>query len=265
MKAIGANAGQVGDIVMGTVFARAHKLKYPNSHLVCGIARKYGFVEPLLKDNEFYDSTYVWEGYDDWPTISDRMHILHSGYDKVYNAMPQHTEDFWYLHRHQTAELCLMHGLTPPENLQVSLNIRGEREKGIIALSLFGVTRGEQKSCSVEQGKEIVELVKKLGYRPVQIGLVEEPSICEDRFLSTLQGSAEFVKKSCALITVDTAMAWIASGFSHPTIGLYSYSYYPMARTAKNWQPVNPNAIYLESKKVSDIILQDIENAIKSI
>ena len=265
MKAIGACAGQVGDIIMGTVFARAHKQKYPESHLVCGIADKYGFTAPLLEENEFYDSVHIWDGYNDWPTASDRLHIAQSEYDIVYNAMPQHTEPFWYLHRHQTAEMCLMHGLEPPENLQASLSVNGERENNIIALSLFGVTRGEEKSCSVEQGKQIVELIRKLGYKPVQIGLVDEPSICEDRFLSTLQGTAEFVKKSAALITIDTAMAWIASGFSHPTIGLYSYKYYPMATTAKNWMPVNPNAIYLESNSVSNIISEKIEAAIKQL
>jgi ADP-heptose:LPS heptosyltransferase len=68
-----------------------------------------------------------------------------------------------------------------------------------------------------------------------------------------------------ALITVDTAMAWISSGYSFPTLGLYGYEYYPMAQTSKNWQPVNPNAVYVESGKVSDIIVERIEIGLRKL
>ena len=267
MKAIGFNAGQFGDVVMGTVAARAHKLKFPDSHLTLGIAEKYSAIHSLFANHVYFDASHVWKGYNDWPNSDDNLHLALNNYDKVYNAMPQHTEHFWYLHRHQTAELCLMHGLTPPDNLQVALTQPplSHREKKVVGLSLFGETRGEEKSVTVEQGKAIVEMVKKMGYSPLQFGLPSEPKICEHRCEMPFSDAVVTMSQCGALITIDTAMSWLASGYSMPTVGLYSYSYYPMAKTSKNWQPVNPNAIYVESAKVSDIILDRIEAAIKTL
>jgi len=268
MKAIGFAQGQFGDILMGTVAARAHKLAHPDSKLICGINKKYAAILPLLKDHEYYDGIHVWDGYDNWPTSDDSIYMATSRYDKVYNPMPQHTEPYWYLHRHQTAELCLMQGLTPPENLQVSLNTKhrhADEKKGVIALALFGETRGAEKSVSLEQGRAIAALVEKLGYIPYQIGLSTEPKICQHRLEAPFAYSAWAMASCSALISIDTAMCWIASAYSLPTVGLYSNEYYPMAHLAKTWQPVNPNAIYLESPKVTDIILDRIEAAIKTL
>ncbi len=266
MKAIGFNAGQFGDLVMGTVAARAHKEAYPDSKLTIGMARKYSAVQNLFEGHEYFDDVHIWQGYDDWPKADDNLHLAINRYDKVYNAMPQHTEPFWYLHRHQTAELCLMHRLTPPNNLQVSLGKPYHSENSNhIALSLFGATRAEEKNVTEKQGKEIAQLISKLGYIPIQLGLKSEPQVCEKRFLGTFEESITRMLCCHTLITVDTAMAWIASGYSHQVIGLYGYEYYPLAKTSKNWQPVNPNAIYLESPKVSDIILDRIEAALKTL
>ena len=61
-------------------------------------------------------------------------------------------------------------------------------------------------------------------------------------------------------------MSWAASGFQHPTVGLYAWGYNPVAGTSKNWQPTNPNAVYLESKRASDIKPRDIiETVVKSV
>ncbi len=265
MRAVGFNAGQFGDVIMGTVAARAHKEKFPDSHLTAGIARKYSSIHSLFANHEYFDDVHIWEGYNDWPNIDDNFHISMGCYDKVYNAMPQHTNPYWYLSTHQTAEMCLMHGLTPPNDLRVSLTKPNTLKFGkTVALSLFGETRGAEKSVSVEQAKRICEIVESRGYMPIQLGLATEPRVCV-RKIGTFQESVEFLLGCDALITVDTAMAWIASGYSIPTVGLYGYQYYPMAKTAKNWQPINPNAIYVESPKVSDIIPERIEEAIKSL
>jgi ADP-heptose:LPS heptosyltransferase len=266
MKAIGFNAGQFGDVIMGTVAARAHKLAYPDSKLTLGIAKKYSDIQNLFANHEYFDNVHIWKGYNDYPTIDDKL--MHVNFDKVYDAMPQHTSPYWYLNNHQTAELCLMHGLTPPSNLQVSLTrpeMIGLYSPASIALSLFGETRGGEKSVTLEQAKAIVKLVEKMGFVPLQLGLANEPQICQQRFVGPFAWSVAKMLGSVALITIDTAMAWIASGYSQPTVGLYGYSYYPMAKTAKNWQPVNPNAIYVESAKVSDIIVERIEAALKQL
>ena len=62
-------------------------------------------------------------------------------------------------------------------------------------------------------------------------------------------------------------MSVIASAYNHPTIGLYSSAYNPAVTTTKNWQPVNPNAAYLESNLANNIsmyaIIDEINKKIK--
>ena len=69
------------------------------------------------------------------------------------------------------------------------------------------------------------------------------------------------------LISCDSGMPWVASAYNHPTIGLYSSAYNPMVETTKNWQPVNPNAVYLESNLANNIsmyaIVDEINKKIK--
>ena len=57
-------------------------------------------------------------------------------------------------------------------------------------------------------------------------------------------------------------MAWIASGYSFPTFGIYAYNYYPHVTTSKNWQPINPNAKYIEKDKISNITLDLVSEEI---
>lgn len=266
MNAIGFNAGQIGDIVMGSVAARAHKKLYPNSVLIAGVSKKYEQICNLIDFDSCFDGIHIWEGYDDWPTTNDKLNLSLLGFDKVYNAMPKHTNEFWWLDRHQTQELCLMHGLTPPDDLQVKLRrLDNTFKTNFVCLSLRGATRGDDKNISIEKCKEICDVIRFLGYTPVQIGLKTEPTYCQDRFFGTLEDSTRFVLGSKLLITVDTAMSWIASAYSHPTLGLYCHSYYLFAESSKNWQPINPNAIYLDSYKVSDIKIEDIQKTIKQM
>lgn len=267
MKAIGFNGGQFGDILMGTVAARAHKLAHPNSKLTLGLSEKYSAIAPLFANHEYFDDVHIWKGYNDWPAQDDQVHIALNRYDKVYMAMPHHTNPYWYLNDHQTAELCKMHKLTPPDNLNVSLRANWKiKREGRVALSLFGETRGGEKNCSTEQAKEIVQLFKELGYNTMQLGLPTEPDIgATYRFTGSFHDTVKELSNSYALITVDTAMSWFGSAFSVPTIGLYGFSYYPLAKTSVNWQPKNVNAIYVESPKVSDIIIDRIEAAYKSL
>jgi len=178
--------------------------------------------------------------------------------------MPPHTQEHWYVNYHQTEEACLVHGLKPPENLQVDLHqyFPTERNKKHVALNLFAETRGDAKTPNLEQAQKISDLIKSKGYTPVQIGLPDQPQICEKRFAGSFFDSIKFTLSCDFLFTVDSAMAWIASGYSFSTLGIYSYSYYPHVTTAKNWQPINPNARYIEKDKISNITLDTISEEI---
>ena len=49
IKIIGTNQGQRGDLIMGTVVAKAIKERFPDSHFTLGINQKYQDMEDLFK------------------------------------------------------------------------------------------------------------------------------------------------------------------------------------------------------------------------
>ncbi len=266
--AIGFNQGQFGDLCMSTVAARAFKSQFPDTKLILGINKKYESIKEIFTNNAYFDGIHIWDGYDNWPTEEDKRHMLETKYSKVFNPMPHHTDSLWYLKSHQTEELCLMHGLTPPSDLTVSLNENHLLiERGnYIAVSFSGVTRGEAKSISLDKAKVLCSLIKeKFGLEAYQIGLPEESSFSSSRFSGSFIDSIKFMLGAKLLVTIDTSWAWIASGYAKPTLGLYSSNYYSGAKTAKNWQPINRNAIYLESENVNDINQETILNEISRL
>lgn len=265
MKAIGFNQGQYGDLCMCTVACRAFKRDFPDSILYLGINKRYESIKDIFLHNNYIDKIHIWDQYDGWPSEIDKLNIINEKFDKIFDPMPKHTTDLWYLQNHQTKELCLMHDLKPPEDIQVSLNkyFEVDRNKKTVAINMFAETRAEDKTPSIKKAKEIISLLKSLNYRPVQIGLPNQEQICEDRFIGTFIDTVKFVLSCDFLLTVDSAMSWIASGYSFPTIGLYSYTYYPMSYTARNWQPINPNAVYLEDKRIDEIEIDKVASAIR--
>lgn len=264
VKAIGFNQGQYGDLCINLIAAKSFKTYFPDSELYFGINKKYESIKEIFYNNTLIDKIHIWDKYDGWPSKIDEDFIERERFDYVFHAMAHHPEQDWYLKRHQTQELCYMHGLNPPENLQIDLNkyFTTERNSKFIAVNLFAETRGEDKIPSLDRAKEICQLISKMGYTPIQIGLPDQPQICDKRFVGTFFDTIKFVLSCDLLITVDSAISWIASGYKFPVLGLYSYTYYYGATTSKNWQPINPNAIYLEENIVNNISLDQIEKSI---
>jgi len=266
-KAIGFNQGQYGDLCMNLVACRAFKRDFPNVKLFFGINKKFESLKDIFFHNPLIDGIHVWDAYDAWPSSKDEEDIINEKFDLIFNPMPPHTSDLWYLERHQTAEVCLMHGLNPPNDLKINLTKYFEIEKNIkcIALNLFAETRGSEKTPDLKRAIEISKFLQKLGYRVIQIGSKEQPQISEDRFIGSFFDTVKLVLSCDLLITVDSAISWISSGYSFPTIGLYCNTYYPPAKTSVNWQPINNNAIYIEKEKINDIEFDAIKEAINNI
>ena len=267
MKAIGFNQGQYGDLCINLIACRAFKRDYPESKLYFGINKKYESLKYIFLNNPLIDDIHIWDQYDGWPSYIDQNYLDMMKFDKIFNPMPKHTQEDWYQYRHQTQELCLMHKLNPPENLKINLikYFNTDKNPKYVAINFQAETRGQDKTPSLEQSQQIINLLIKLGYKPVQIGLSNQPEICKDKFIGTFFDTIKFVLSCDFLLTVDSAISWIASGYEFPTIGLYSRSYYPMAYTSKNWQPINNNGIYIEDNKINNIKLEIIESAIKNI
>ena len=49
IKIIGTNQGQRGDLIMGTVVAKAIKERFPESHFTLGINKKYQELQNKMK------------------------------------------------------------------------------------------------------------------------------------------------------------------------------------------------------------------------
>ena len=266
MKAIGFNQGQYGDLCMNLIACRAFREQHPFDSLTFGINKKYADLEPVFRYNDLFNDIHIWDAYDNWPSQKDIEYLEQSRFDKVFNPMPKHIRQDWYLHYHQTEAVCLMHGLTPPKDLQIGLchHFEPKRNKGVVAVNMFAATHSSApKVPDRNKAKEYCELIFKMGYTPVQIGLYSDPIICDKKFFGTFFDTVKFALSCDFVFTVDSAMAWIMSGYVHNVLGIYNYKYYIGATTAKNWQPINPNAKYVESDNINienDIIEESIRD-----
>ena len=266
MRAIGFHQGQFGDLCMATVCARAYKEKYPDGKLTFGINKKYESIKELLLYNSLIDDFYIWENYDNWPSTNDRDYILKNNYDIIFYPMPKHKDTFWYLNYHQTEEACLMYDLDPPKNKQVYLNDYFSNDvKNYICVCLLDGDRDLSKSFSIDKANKLCRAIEKFtGLKTIQIGLPSDQQYGFEKFSGSFLESAKIMLESKLFITVDTCWAWISSGYSKETIGLYSYGYYHGARTAKNWCPINQNLTFLEDYNLNNIEIEIILDEIKN-
>ncbi len=267
MKAIGFSQGQFGDLLINLIACRAFKRDYPDSKLIFGINEKYKSLQPIFENNPLIDGFHIWDGYDNWPTQKDKDFIKNSDFDKIFNPMPKHTEEHWFLNRHQAEECCLMNGLIPHDNLQINLNkyFGSEKHKGKVGINLYAETKSHNsKVPDLDIAKNYCSLIKKMGFEPIQLGLQHQQQICESRFIGSFLDTIKFALGCDFVLTVDSALSWIMSGYEHPTIGIYNYTYYKGAKSAKNWIPINKNAIYIENNDIN-IPEQYIEESIKNI
>lgn len=269
-RAIGFNAGQRGDIIIGTVAARAHKEKYPDSRLTLGIHNQYQDMLPLFGNHKFYDDYHLWHTYSGWPGGEDNLFLAQQQFDIVYHAMPtRQNEADWWKTEHQAQNVCSIYGLSYPSNLQCSLErwFDVPDNSGYVAFAPFGGFQDwpNKKSFTLEKANQVVAIINNLGYKVIQIGGPDEPKLhnCEKRNLSYFDSVKNILGCKC-FITVDSGMNWVMSAYSFPTLGFYSNSYYSKDYI-KNIQPINPNAIYVDETLVVNITLAEIESYIKKI
>jgi len=265
MIILGGNQGQRGDLIIGTVLARAIKQKFPNSTYILGINKKYYDMVPIFKNHPFIDYTIEWDGYDEWPTNIDIETVSKINPDILLHPMPQHPNNHcWYnLVNHLTESTCIMNGFTPPQNLNCYLNkyfdTYSEYNK-TICISPF--TAWQNKNISINKWKEIIKLVKNNGFEVIQLGPPEEEWIEGAKKISCSYFESVKIMLSCKfLLGLDGGMSWVASAYDHPAICLYGY-HFKNLYSAKIYQPYNKNAIYLEAKSAEENPLDQIKEKI---
>jgi ADP-heptose:LPS heptosyltransferase len=270
MRAIGFMQGQFGDLILSTVAARAHKIKYPDSRLTLGLNKRFEAILPLFGAHVSFDDYHIYQEYSNWPGGEDNLFLAKNQFDIVYHAMPTRAnEATWWKTEHQAANVCSVYDLIPPPNLQCDLtkwfDVPDNSE--YVAFQPFGGFPDwpNKKSFSIERANQIVYLIKTAGYKVLQIGGPGEPLLegAEKKDLSYFE-SVKNMLGCRAFVTVDTGLNWVASAYSMPTLGLYSNQYYGR-EFIKAIQPVNPNAIYLDEVTVNDITLDAVLLSLKEL
>jgi len=268
--------GQFGDIIMQEPGLRAFIEDNPKTKIILGCSKKYAEILPLFENyHKNIIGFKIWEGYDDWPTPKDSKYIKEQNFDAIYppaGPMPKHTQKDWANYRHTTYESALMLGVEArTSDIKLNKPAGINRKPKTVALHLFSSKwPGGVRSVSVERQKFIVSHLINRGYKVYQLSGPGQPQI-EGTILDKNPNyfrSCKIMLGTDFLISCDSGMPWVASAYNHPMIGLYSSAYNAMVRTTKNWQPVNPNAVYLESYSANNIsmytIIDEINKKIKN-
>lgn len=270
MRAIGFQQGQLGDLVISTVPARAFKQAYPRATLTLGLNKKYADIAPLFANHDSYSDIHFYDGYDNWPSPWDRDYLNRAGYDIVFDAMPKRSnEATWWQTEHQARNACSVYGLPAPEDgLQCHLNkwFDVPDYSGYIAFNYIGAFYAgypNHKSYSPECARELVKLIKAKGYNVIVLGDPKEPPLegTERKPLSYFE-SVKTMLGCRALVGIDSGLTWVASAYSHPTVAGYASEYYGYRVSAI--QPINPKASYVSAPRIEQIsvdsIMQGLEN-----
>jgi ADP-heptose:LPS heptosyltransferase len=260
MKIMGFNIGQYGDLALNTIACGVMKKQFPNCYLSFAISKKYYDCHEVFLNNNLIDEIFLIEGYDNFPTMTDLKNIKEKKFDIIFESMPQHQDAFWFTKRHQAQEVCVMHNIQPPqqlEDLKIKLNKYWNDNKkynDYVAVAPFG-SFGEVKSLNKNKINNIINYLKNKKLKVLLVKGLSDPIL--ENIDETTEGTYfDSIKKvtSCkSLITVDTGMNWFASAYDMNVIGLYGYKYYPYCNTSKNWQPINKNAVYLEAPHCNQI------------
>jgi len=266
-KAIGFLGGQLGDqiICLGAVKVLAED--YPDTDFTMAMSEKFSAIAPLFENQPYIKDIHIWQGYDAaWPTENDKKFIIDNKYDLVFNPMDNNQHPRWFQTMHQVSSTCQRYGLRLPDTNEVFLKKNFKllpMYKNHIALSVFANNGEGVKSLSVGRAQELVDNLKSMGHKVLQLHGPKDPVLKNLEVISKSFVKAAQVLHSCKLlVTGDTAMSWVASAYKIPTLGLYAYSYHPNATTSVNWQPINPNAKYLEANIVAnipnDLIIEEV-------
>ena len=267
MKIIGTNQGQRGDLIMGTVVARAIKTRFPNSHFILGINKLFSDMKDLFLHHPYIDDIHIWDAYDNWPNDIDKHFLMSNRFDLILHPMPQHPNNHcWFnLVKHQTEASCIMNGLTPPQDLSCYLNKYFDlysEYQNYICIAPF--TAWEKKNISISKWESIVDYIKSLNFKVIQIGSDSEIVIkgCEKKYNISYFESTKIMLSCKALICLDGGMSWVASAYQHPVVGLYG-KHYDNLISSGLYEPINTNATYLTHDSAENIDNILIFNTIK--
>lgn len=263
--------GQYGDILMQEPALARFIKDNPDTKIVLAMAKKYEQVMPLFYNyHENIVDYKAWEAYvDEWPSESDLEYIKVQEFDAMFPpCKPVHESLDWAHHRHITIETGKMMGLEC-DDTKISLKLPKEvkREKNTASIHMFSSKwPGGLRSIDPKKQKIIVDYLLKKGLKVYQISSPDQPHIPGTIFpKGTYYDACVRVLSTEMLISCDSGMPWVSSAFNLPTLALFSWGYDPNVHTTKNWWPTNPNGIYHEAYRASDISMYKIYDSIDEL
>jgi ADP-heptose:LPS heptosyltransferase len=265
----GFHSGRYGDLYMATVAARALKAVEPDCHLTFTVGYDYREAAPLFINQPHIDAIRVTYSRraEGWNDQRDIEWLNAQRFDGVFNPLADHCHSSpWFFERHQTHEMCHMHGLPiPPGDTGAIEMVRWFDTPAIsdhlpyVAFAPFaGWYAGEtnDKAVARERAQAIVNYLRDKGLGVLQVGAPDEPQLDGTHKPSLDYFSSVRSILGCkAYIGGDTGMTWLMSGYQFPTLAFYGHAYYGEDRV-KAIQPINRNAVYLSAPRVNDIPLE---------
>ena len=270
--------GQFGDIIIQEPTLRKIIKLNPDAEIYIGAYKKYFEILDVYRNYhenikgfiewERYTTRYEKNGDGYWPSEKDKEIIEKIGFDKMYDVSPINDSEY-VKHRHITEQFGKMFGIEIDDkkvNLNTPKNIIKENKS--VAISLFPSdwkTNGI-KSLRPEIVNSIVYFLKQKGYTIYHLSGPGEPNV-----KNTIKIEGNYIEsvykllQTEFLITCDTGMAWVASAYNHPTLGMWAWGINGHASTADNWMPINPNATYMQARLANDINLYSIFDKIKEM
>ncbi len=263
MRIAGFNHGKLGDQLISWPTFCALKAAQPDLEIVMTINKQYEAIIPLFQNQSEIVDFFITDSYENFPSAKDIEKFNIFQLDKMFNPMQPHRDEQWFLHRHQTEEVAHMHGLDIKIDKQIRLNkwFLSPDYKDYVCFAPFGgwPDYPNPKSLTVPHAQEIVDFIYKLGLKVWQFGHPDEPKLekTERKPLTYFQNISSMLGTK-ALVAIDSGVNWAASAYSHPTLGLYSNSYYTR-QFVGNIQPLNSNSLYLDAPNVNDINIELIK------
>lgn len=270
-KGLGFNQGQIGDLAMQVVLCKQFKKIFPNSHMTLGINKKYETCKDIFKENEYIDDIKIWDGYDDFPTQSDKEFLQQHAkeYTHIFHPMASHIDPQWYTKIHHIQAFSNNHGLGKIDDLKIELKQWFDLEvkyKNCVAITAFS-SAGNVRDIPKDFANKIIDYIHSLGLETIQLGLKDHERLntTYEPIGGTIMEDV-IVALSCKmLLTTDTGMNWIMSGYNQNVLGLYSNYSYPISAPLYNRTPINPNALYLEADYVKNINFDMIKGYIQKL
>ena len=254
------HSGLRGDLVINLPAIKWLHKHEPDWLIDMPIHRPLADMVPLFQNLPYLNGTIITEAHDGFPSEGDLDLLRHRAYDMVGNPMQPHKDDRWHQRIHQTAAVLedYLNQPLPLEEQQIELTrwFEVDDQPHWVALAPFAGFASNPinpKRLTVERAQETVNHLRKRGFCVLQLGGKDEPPLQEaTQFLGSYFEAVKAMLGCRALISTDTGMGWVASGYKHPSLGLYSDAYHGADKVC-NIQPRNPNALFLSAPNVNEI------------